>query len=177
MNTDLARHDIKIVLEASTSAQICDISLDLSPEGRPGIFDVSHLSRISGLSFDSTLLSPVLFFSAQSQYCFCLVFFSASWLIPLNFFLKNSSVFFSFRDRLFCVAPVQQLAEVNWSVVCAACCHMALVGICCCEFMFLLLLFVCFFVVVFQFLFDCFCSFLFHSFFYIFKKYNLVIWY
>ncbi len=33
-----------------------------SPEGRPGMSDVSPLSGISGLSFDSTLLSPVLFF-------------------------------------------------------------------------------------------------------------------
>ena len=32
------------------------------PEGRPGMSDVSPLSGISGLSFDSTLLSPLLFF-------------------------------------------------------------------------------------------------------------------
>ena len=32
------------------------------PEGRPGMSDVSLLSGISGLSFDSTLLSPLLFF-------------------------------------------------------------------------------------------------------------------
>ena len=33
-----------------------------APEGRPGMSDVSPLSGISGLSFDSTLLSPRLFF-------------------------------------------------------------------------------------------------------------------
>ena len=33
-----------------------------APEGRPGMSDVSPLSGISGLSFDSTLLSPFLFF-------------------------------------------------------------------------------------------------------------------
>ena len=33
-----------------------------TPEGRPGMSDVSPLSGISGLSFDSTLLSPLLFF-------------------------------------------------------------------------------------------------------------------
>ena len=33
-----------------------------SPEGRPGMSDVSPLSGISGLSFDFTLLSPLLFF-------------------------------------------------------------------------------------------------------------------
>ena len=32
------------------------------PEGRPRMSDVSPLSGISGLSFDSTLLSPLLFF-------------------------------------------------------------------------------------------------------------------
>ena len=32
------------------------------PEGRPGMSDVSPLSGISGLSFDSTLLSLLLFF-------------------------------------------------------------------------------------------------------------------
>ena len=34
----------------------------VSPEGRPGMSDVSPLSGISGLSFDSTLLSSLLFF-------------------------------------------------------------------------------------------------------------------
>ena len=33
----------------------------LAPEGRPGMSDVSPLSGISGLSFDSTWLSPLLF--------------------------------------------------------------------------------------------------------------------
>ena len=33
-----------------------------TPEGRPGMSDVSPLSGISGLSFDSTLLSPLSFF-------------------------------------------------------------------------------------------------------------------
>ena len=32
------------------------------PKGRPGMSDVSPLSGISGLSFDSTLLSPLVFF-------------------------------------------------------------------------------------------------------------------
>ena len=33
-----------------------------SPEGRPGMSDVCPMSGILGLSFDSTLLSPLLFF-------------------------------------------------------------------------------------------------------------------
>ena len=47
---------------------------DSSPEGRPGMSDVSPLSGISGLSFDSTLLSPLLFFCLVLlpflSYCF-----------------------------------------------------------------------------------------------------------
>ena len=52
--------------------------------------------------------------------------FSACWPFLLNFFQKILQNF-SLRDRLFCMAPVWQLGEVSWSVVCAACCHMALV--------------------------------------------------
>ena len=53
--------------------------------------------------------------------------FSVRWSILLNFFQKILQ-YFSLRNRLFfCKAPVSQLGEVSWSVVCAACCHMALV--------------------------------------------------
>ena len=38
------------------------VFIPASSEGRPGMSDVSPLSRISGLSFDSTLLSPLMFF-------------------------------------------------------------------------------------------------------------------
>ena len=55
-----------------------------TPEGRPGMSDVSPLSGISGLSFDSTLLSPLLF-----CYSFCPFFFFVSWSILLNFFPKK----------------------------------------------------------------------------------------
>ena len=65
--------------------------------------------------------------SAGSCYPFCLIFFfSACWPIPLTFFPPKIVQYFLFRDRLFCRAPGQQLAEVSWSVVCAACCHMTL---------------------------------------------------
>ena len=37
------------------------------PEGRPGMSDVTLLSGISGLSFDSPFLSPLLFFPAWSS--------------------------------------------------------------------------------------------------------------
>ena len=73
------------------------------PEGRPGMSDVSSLSGISGLSFDSTLLSPRLFFCRElflflSYLFFCLqahspdFFFSLSLSLSLS--LQNSSIFF-----------------------------------------------------------------------------------
>ena len=64
--------------------------------------------------------------SAYRCYSFCLIFFSACWSILLNFSQKIFQ-YFSLRDTLFCMVSVQQLGEVSWSVVCAACDHMALV--------------------------------------------------
>ena len=52
--------------------------------------------------------------------------FSACWPFLLNFFQKILHIF-RLRDRLFCMAPVLQLGEDSWSVVCAACCHRTLV--------------------------------------------------
>ena len=94
-----------------------------TPEGMLGMSDVSPLSGISGLSLDSIFLSPVLFL--------CLVLlpflsFSACWPVLLNFFQKILQ-YFSLKDRLFCMAPLWQLGEISWLVVCAACCHMTLV--------------------------------------------------
>ena len=52
---------------------------------------------------------------------------SAYWLILRTYFsLENSSVFL-LRDRRLAMAPVQQLGDDSWSVVCAAFCPMALV--------------------------------------------------
>ena len=42
-------------------------------------------------------------------------------------FFSSKLKYFSLRVRLFCVALVEQLGDDSWSVVCAACCHMALV--------------------------------------------------
>ena len=62
------------------------------PGGRPGMSDVSPLSGISGLSFDSTLLSPLLFF------CLVLLPFLSYLFLPAGpsykLFPKNSSIFF-----------------------------------------------------------------------------------
>ena len=61
-----------------------------TPEGRPGMSDVSPLSGISGLSFDSTLLSPLLFF------CLVLLLFSCYPFLPAGpFFWTFSRNFFN----------------------------------------------------------------------------------
>ena len=68
--------------------------------------DVSPLSGISGLSFDSTLLSPLLFFCLVLLLVLpYLFFFPACWSILLNIF-KKILQYVSSRDRLFCIAPV-----------------------------------------------------------------------
>ena len=60
------------------------------PEGRPGMSDVSLLSGISGLSFDSTLLSPLLFF------CLVLLPFLSYRFLPAGpFFSTFSRKFFN----------------------------------------------------------------------------------
>ena len=88
---------------------------------------VSPLSGISGLSLHSTLLCSVLFFCLV-QLLFLSYLFSASLPILVNFFQKILHYFW-LRDSfvLFCMAPGQQLGEVSWLVVCAACCHITLV--------------------------------------------------
>ena len=60
-------------------------SFSQPPEGRPGMSDVSPLSRISGLSFDSTLLSPLLFICLVLllflfYLFFCLILYRENWL-------------------------------------------------------------------------------------------------
>ena len=42
-------------------------------------------------------------------------------------YFQKTLKYFSLRVRLFCMALVEQLGLDSWSVVCAACCHMALV--------------------------------------------------
>ena len=55
--------------------------------------DVSPLSGISGLSFDSTLLSPLLVL-LPSPVTLSVLSFSACWPFLLNFFQKILQYFF-----------------------------------------------------------------------------------
>ena len=116
------------------------------PAGSP-----SHGGDMAFMSFDTSQPSfPTPFYCALGvSFCFCgplncisfhkfcqqLSAFSLcssgfvsalSVLSTINIFLKVS-LNFSLRVRLLCMAPVLQLGEVSWSVVCAAYCHMALV--------------------------------------------------
>ena len=76
-----------------------------SPDRKPGMSDVSPLSGISGLSFDSTLLSPLLFILLPSPVTLSVSSFSACWSILLNLKKKILQCFL-LRDMLFCMAPV-----------------------------------------------------------------------
>ena len=87
--------------------------------------DVFPMPGISGLSFDSTLLSPLMFccllpsLFLSSFYLFCPLANSP------DFFFQKILQYFH-EEIVFWVALVQQLGDDSWSVVCAVCCHMAL---------------------------------------------------
>ena len=97
-----------------------------SPKGGWGcLHDVSLLSWISGLLFDTPFLSPLLlFFLPIVLLLFLSCYFSAdgpfSWLFSLQKTLK----YFSLRVRLFCMALVEQLGDDGrWYVQLAAVWH------------------------------------------------------
>ena len=95
-----------------------------SPEGRPGMYDVPPLSEISGLSFDSSFLSPLSFF-CQVLLLSLSCHFSANG--PTFFSPDNSLIFVCYELGFFCMALVEQLGDDSWKVLCAACCHVVLV--------------------------------------------------
>ena len=78
--------------------------LFLPPEGRSGMSDVTLLSGISGLSFDSPFLSPLLFFLPSSLA-----------LSVLSFFQKTLK-YFSLRVWLFCMALIEQLGDDSFLI-------------------------------------------------------------
>ena len=89
------------------------------PEGRPGMSDVSPCLESQGCH-----LIPLYYLlscsSSWSYYSFCLIFLFFLPACPFSWtFSRKFFQYFSLRDRLFCMAPVQQLGEVSWSVVCA----------------------------------------------------------
>ena len=95
--------------------------------------NVTLLSGISGLSFDSHILSPFFFSFVYliSSCSFCFVIFLLTVHSPALFFFsffffppENSPTFFIQRQAFLCVALVE---DESWKVVCAACCHVALV--------------------------------------------------
>jgi len=90
-------------------------SAHLLPERRPGMSDVSLLSGISGLSFDSSFLSPhLLVFFCQVLMLFLSCHFSANGPFFWLFSRKLSNNYVSLRVRLFCMALVEQLGDDSW---------------------------------------------------------------
>ena len=95
---------ILCILECLWFGDVCGITrrqivaFFSAPEGRPGMSDVTPLSGISGLSFDSTLL-PTLSFFCLSLLLFLSYLFSFSFFFCLlvyfpELFPENSSIFF-----------------------------------------------------------------------------------
>ena len=74
--------------------------------------DVTLLSGISGLSFDSPFLSLLLFF-LPSPLALSVLSFFCYWSILLTFFQKTIK-YFLLRVRLFCMALVEQLRDDSW---------------------------------------------------------------
>ena len=92
------RHKDRLILSFThtrtcTRAHTHSLFLSLAPpEGRPGMSDVSLLSRISGLSFDSPFLSPLIFFWLVLLLFLSCHFFANgpfSWL-----FFQKTQIFF-----------------------------------------------------------------------------------
>ena len=82
---------VAVALDVCNTGNI--FSIYCPPEGRLGMSDVSPLSGVLSLSFDSTLLSPLLF------YCLVLLLF-LSYLFCL---LVHSSELFPENSSIFCV--------------------------------------------------------------------------
>ena len=66
--------------------------LTVHPEGKPGISDIFPLSGLSGLSFDSTLLSPLLFFCLVLLLFLSYTFFFLLANFPENFPENSSNI-------------------------------------------------------------------------------------
>ena len=103
--------------------KVCKQYLSYWPEGRPDSSDVSHLSGISGLWFDSIFLSAPLLF--------CLLLVSAfgpiSCLLSRKFFKPCFLQIGCFVLPLFLVVVFNDWEMISWSVVSAACYLIALV--------------------------------------------------
>ena len=68
-----------------------------------------------------------LVFSALFSCSFCLVIFLLMVHSPDFFSLQKTLKYFSLSVRLFVWLLLSELGDDSWSVVCAACCHRALV--------------------------------------------------
>ena len=110
------RPDITVVVDRSLNINNDSCGADL--EGRPEMSDVYPLSGISGLSFDSTLLSPLLFLCLLPLLFLCCLFFCLLALSLDLFFPRKFLT--TLRDGHFGMALVQQLRDASCSVTLAA---------------------------------------------------------
>ena len=99
------------------------------PEGRPGMSDVSPLSGISGLSVDSTLLSPLLFFCLVLLLFLFYLFFLCLQVHSPKLFFRKILIYFSLGDRLFYGSSLaaRRSKLVGGMSSMLPCCHVALV--------------------------------------------------
>ena len=70
------------------------------------------MSGVSGLSFDSPFLSPLLFF-LPSHLAVSVLSFFCKWPLLLTFFPRKLK-YFLLRVRLFCMALAEQLGDDGW---------------------------------------------------------------
>jgi len=114
-------------IKTFSHAAFSSIALCRSPEGRLGMCDVYHLSRISGLSFDCPFLSPVFFFFQPCHFSSSCPFICLFFFFPPCFFSQKILIFHykwvSLRVRLFCMALVELLENGRWYVQLAAIWH------------------------------------------------------
>ena len=76
--------------------------------------DIPLLSGISGLSFDSPFLSPLLFFFCLVLLLFLSCHFSANGPFSYSFFLSRKLKYVLLRVGLFCMALVEQQGDDSW---------------------------------------------------------------
>ena len=114
------RHKKRIKRSENQSCSLLHV-----PEGSRGCLMSSTCFKSQGCHF-IPLYYLLSCSSAYSHCSFCLLSFSAYWPIPLTFFQKILQ-YLKLTDKPFGMAFVQKLGDDSWSVVSAACWHVALI--------------------------------------------------
>ena len=91
---DFALNSVKLM--SCTCINVSNDATVRNPKRRPGMSDVSPLSRISGLSFDSSVFIVPVLSCSSAESCFCLVL-SLLLVHFLDFFFPENLIFFNKR--------------------------------------------------------------------------------